>query len=80
MSNFIVRNWGNLASVAGLVSSILAFVFAKHASTAAREARDAAIRQSLGEEMNSAARIASEIASYLRIEEVTWLFFESATS
>ena len=48
--------------------SILAFVFAKRASVAAREARDAAQRQSLGEDMNSAARIAGEIVTYLRIE------------
>src|SRR5580658_5141569 len=68
MLDFIVRNWGNLASVAGLLFSILAFVFAKRASTAAREARDAAMRQSLGEDMNSAARIAGEIVMYLRID------------
>jgi len=66
MWDFVVRNWGNLASVAGLVFSILAFVFAKRASTAAREARDAAMRQSLGEDMNSAARSAQEIVTYLR--------------
>ena len=66
MSDFIVRNWGNLASVAGLVFSILAFVFAKRASTAAREARDAAMRQSLGEDMHGASRSAQEIVTYLR--------------
>jgi hypothetical protein len=65
MSDFVVRNWGNLASVAGLVFSILAFVFAKRASTAAREARDAAMRQSLDEDMSSAARIAGEIVTHL---------------
>jgi hypothetical protein len=68
MSDFIVGNWGNLASVFGLLFSILAFVFAKRASTAAREARDAAMRQSLGEDMNGAARTADEIAMYLRFE------------
>jgi hypothetical protein len=66
MLDFIVRNWGNLASVAGLVFSILAFVFAKRASTAAREARDAAMRQSLGEDMHGASRFAQEIVTYLR--------------
>jgi hypothetical protein len=59
MSDFIVRNWGNLASVAGLVFSILAFVFAKRASTAAREARDksemALLR--IGDLMNQASYI-----------------------
>ena len=66
MSDFIVRNWGNLASVAGLVFSILAFVFAKRASTAAREARDTAMWQSLGEDMHGASRSAQEIVTYLR--------------
>jgi hypothetical protein len=64
MFNFL----GNLASLFGLVFSILAFVFAKRASTAAREARDAALRQSLSEFMDGAARIASEIVMYVRIE------------
>lgn len=66
MADFIGRNWGNLASVAGLVFSILAFVFAKRASTAAREARDAAMRQSLGEDMHGASRSAQEIVTFLR--------------
>jgi len=69
MADFFVRNWGNLASVAGLVFSILAFVFAKRASTAAREARDAAMRQSLGEYMNGVARIAAEVLAHLRNEK-----------
>jgi len=66
MADFLAQNWGNLASVAGLVFSILAFVFAKRASTAAREARDAAMRQSLGEDMHGASRSAQEIVTYLR--------------
>jgi hypothetical protein len=66
MSDFLVRNWGNLASVAGLVFSALAFVFAKRASTAAREARDTALRKSLGEDMHGASRSAPEIVTYLR--------------
>jgi len=66
MTDFLARNWGNLASVFGLVFSILAFVFAKRASTAAREARDAAMRQSLGEDMHGASRSAQEIVTYLR--------------
>jgi hypothetical protein len=64
MFNFL----GSLASLIGLVFSILAFVFAKRASTAAREARDAVRRQSLSADMNSAARIASEVVMYLRTE------------
>jgi hypothetical protein len=52
MLDFLAGNWGNLASVAGLVFSILAFIFSKRASAAAREARDAALRQSLGADMD----------------------------
>jgi hypothetical protein len=69
MADFWNQNWGNLASVAGLVFSILAFVFAKRASTAAREARDAALRQSLGEYMNGVARVAAEVIAHLRNEK-----------
>jgi len=69
MVDFLARNWGNLASVAGLVFSVLAFVFAKRASTAAREARDAALRQSLSADMDGAARTANEINTYLRSEK-----------
>jgi len=58
-----------LASLFGLVFSILAFVFAKRASTAAREARDAALRQSLSESMNDAARTAGEVTVYLSAEK-----------
>jgi hypothetical protein len=65
MADFLARNWGNLASVAGLVFSILAFVFSKRASVAAREARDAALRRSLNEDMGSAARLAGEVAMYV---------------
>ena len=68
MLDFIARNWGNLASVAGLVFSILAFIFSKRATKAAREARNAVLRRSLGEEMNAANRIASEIVTYVAME------------
>jgi hypothetical protein len=64
MFNFL----GSLASLIGLVFSILAFAFAKRASTAAREARDAVRRQSLSADMNSAARMAGEIVICLKTE------------
>jgi hypothetical protein len=68
MADFLAGNWGNLASVAGLVFSILAFVFAKRASTAAKEARDEALRQSLVEYLDGLARIAAELGAHLRSE------------
>jgi hypothetical protein len=68
MVNFLAGNWGNIASVAGLVFSILAFVFSKRASVAAREARDATLLRSLSEEMNGASRTASEIVTYVGMQ------------
>ncbi|MGD0364484.1 MAG: hypothetical protein ABSC93_26705 [Bryobacteraceae bacterium] len=70
MADFLARNWGNVASVVGLVFSILAFVFSKRASKAAREARDAAMRQSLGEDMQGALRSAQDIVTYLRDDKI----------
>jgi hypothetical protein len=61
MSEFFARNWGNLASVIGLVFSALAVVFSRRASQAAKEARDAVLRRSLGEEMNELNRAAVDI-------------------
>lgn len=66
--DFLARNWGNLASVAGLVFSILAFVFSRRASKAAKEARDSVLRRSLGEDMNGASRTAADIVTYVGIE------------
>jgi hypothetical protein len=68
MIDFLAGNWGNVASVAGLVFGILAFVFSKRASKAAREARDATLLRSLGEEMNGANRMAGEIVTYVGME------------
>lgn len=65
MKDFLAGNWGNVASVAGLVFSILAFVFSKRASKAAREARDATLLHSLSEEMNGANKTAGEIVTYV---------------
>ena len=68
MIDFLAGNWGNVASVAGLVFSILAFVFSKRASKAAREARDAAFTRSMSEDLNWATKMAGEIATYVLIE------------
>lgn len=65
MIEFLGRNWGNLASVVGLVFSILAFVFSKRASKAAREARELVLSRSLGEDMNAGNRTATEMVTYV---------------
>ena len=69
MRNFWLHNWGNLARVAGLVFSFLAFVFSKRASRAAKQAQQFALTRSLGEDMNNAGKTASEIAAYVRSEK-----------
>src|SRR5258708_3317689 len=68
MRQFLAQNWGNVASVVGLLFSVLAFIFSKRASIAAQQARDAAMRQSLVEEINAANRLAREIVTYVGFE------------
>jgi len=67
MVDFLAGNWGNVASVAGLFFSILAFVFSKRASKAAQEARNATLLRSLSEEMNGANKMAGDISTYVGI-------------
>jgi hypothetical protein len=67
MLEHLARNWGNWASVVGLVFSALAFWFSKRASKAAEEARDSVLRRSLGEDMNSANRVAADIVRFVSI-------------
>jgi hypothetical protein len=67
MSEFLARNWGNLASVVGLVFSALAVVFSRRASQAAKEARDAVSWRSLGEDMNELNRAAGDIVTYVDV-------------
>jgi hypothetical protein len=66
--SFITRNYGDWASVAGLVFSILAFVFSKRASKAAKEARDLALKRSLSQDLSAADRVAREIVTFMLIE------------
>jgi hypothetical protein len=63
MLNFIARNWGNLASVIGLIFSGAAALFAKRASRAAREAREAVLSNTLAEEINLAEKLAAEVTN-----------------
>jgi hypothetical protein len=60
---FVRGNWGNLASVAGLVLSGVAACFAKRASSAARAAREAVLSNSLAEEINLAQKLAAEVTT-----------------
>lgn len=65
MIEHLARNWGNWASVAGLVFSILAFVFSKRASKAAQEARDSILWRTSAQEMMEAEHMAVEISRFV---------------
>src|SRR5271166_2782103 len=69
MQRFLSQNWGNVASLAGLLFSFLAFIFSRRASRAAKQAQDFALTRSLGEDMNNASKTASEITAYVRSEK-----------
>jgi len=77
MIEHLARNWGNWASVAGLVFSMLAFVFSKRASKAAEEARDSVLRRSFGQEMSDASRAAREIFNLVMIERGDWALLKA---
>ncbi len=61
MKDFFLNNWGNLASVAGLIFSFLAFLFSKSASKAAKQARNLAQSRSLAEGLNDIGRSARDL-------------------
>jgi hypothetical protein len=65
MLNFVARNWGNLASLVGLMLAMASAWFAKRASTAAKEARQAILSSSLTEEINLAHQLAAEIGNLI---------------
>lgn len=68
MGNHLAQNWGNYASVAGLVFSIRAFVFSKRASKAAEQARDTMLRRSLSQDMSDATRAAVEVVRFVGMQ------------
>jgi hypothetical protein len=55
MWEFIQQNWGNVASVAGLIISIFTLLFARRASQAAREAREAILKRTVEDDLREAA-------------------------
>jgi len=69
MESFLSKNWGNVASLAGLLFSFLAFIFSRRASKAAKQAQDFALTRSLGEDMNNASKMARDITAYVRSEK-----------
>jgi hypothetical protein len=64
----VCRQLGNLAFVFGLIFSALAFWFAKRASNAAREARNAVLRRTMGEDFRAACRTTGELLMHVENE------------
>ena len=66
MTSFFAQNWGNVASVAGLVISIWVLVVARKARTAAEEARSIARLKSLVEVLAGTGDKIDQIGIFLR--------------
>ena len=67
---FLLNNWGNLASVIGLLVSFLAAVFARGASKAAEQARRAVLSRTLMDEINAGHKLASELTTLISISQL----------
>ena len=63
ISRFLTSNWGNLASVIGLIVSAVSAIFARRASTAAMEAREAVLRRNVADDMAQARGLATDICT-----------------
>jgi hypothetical protein len=66
MRDFLSHNWGNLASVLGLIISLWVLWVARGARKAAEDARAVARRRSLIEELEEADRRIQEIGGFVR--------------
>lgn len=69
MWDFIEKNWGNLASVAGLIISVFTLLFARRASQAAREAREAVLKSNLADDLQEAVNQSQELRVFLGINQ-----------
>lgn len=67
---FFEGNWGNLASVIGLILSYFAVLFSATASEAAREARDSVLSRTLEEEITAGHKAVSELTTLVEIGQV----------
>ena len=75
VTQFFLSNWGNLASVVGLLVSIATLVVATKARKAALAARAEARRRSLAEELQDAAGRAEQVGQYILSNkwDIVWL-------
>jgi hypothetical protein len=70
MLEFLARQWGDAASLAGLVISVFTLLFARRASKAAEEARDSVLRQTLRQDMEACGRLATDIEAFVELGQI----------
>jgi hypothetical protein len=75
LSEFLVVNWGNLASVVGVIVSVGTLAVASKARQAAEAAKAAARRQSLTEVLQDSVRKNEQVGLFLsqRRWDIVWL-------
>lgn len=69
MWDFIRQNWGNVASVAGLIISVFTLLFARRASRAAREAKEAVFMRNITDDLQEAAHKSQQLLDFLRVNK-----------
>jgi len=75
LSDFLVQNWGNLASVVGVMVSVATLAVATKARQAAEAAKALARRQSLAEVLQDTVRKNEQVGLFLsqRRWDIVWL-------
>ena len=66
LSDFLVTNWGSVASVAGLAVSIATLIVARKARAAVQAARKEARRRSLAEDLQDALTKSEQVGLFIR--------------
>ena len=62
---FLLDNWGSVASVIGVGLSLFSLIFARRASVAAKEAREAVLRRNLAQDIADAGAVAADIYNFV---------------
>lgn len=75
LSDFLLQNWGNLASVLGAMVSVATLAVATKARQAAEAAKAVARRQSLAEVLQDTVRKNEQVGLFLsqRRWDIVWL-------
>ena len=81
-SDFLLQNWGNLASVLGVMVSVATLAVATKARQAAEAAKAVARRQSLTEVLQDAVRKNEQVGLFLpqRRWDIVWLRAQEITA